>query len=70
MVERLLRLPQVKDRVGYKSDSQIYALIQAGKFPPPIKIGSRASAWVESEINSWLAERIREARGQGADKEV
>jgi prophage regulatory protein len=67
MADKFLRLPQVKDRVGYKSDSQIYALVQAGKFPPPVKIGSRASAWIESEINAWIEQRVAESRATGQE---
>lgn len=34
--------------------SRIYALIDEGDFPPPIKIG-RSSRWLKSEIDSWIA---------------
>ncbi len=33
--------------------SRIYALIDEGEFPPPIKIG-RSSRWLKSEIDSWI----------------
>jgi len=36
--------------------SRIYALIDEGKFPPPIKIG-RSSRWLKSEIDSWITEQ-------------
>lgn len=40
---------------GYVSmgRSRIYALIDDGDFPPPIKIG-RSSRWLKSEIDSWI----------------
>jgi prophage regulatory protein len=57
----LLRLPQVKARVGYER-SQIYALIKAGKFPPPVRIGVRAVAWVRTEVENWIAARIAASR--------
>lgn len=33
--------------------SRIYALIQQGKFPPPIKVG-KSSRWVKTEVDAWL----------------
>lgn len=54
-VDRLLRMPQVLDRVGLKK-TVIYERIKAGTFPKPIKLGS-ASAWLENEIESWIAQQ-------------
>lgn len=62
----LERLPQVKDRTRL-GRSEIYRRIAAGKFPPPIKLGIRASAWVSTEIDDWIAKRIAE-RDQGASR--
>jgi prophage regulatory protein len=55
---RLLRLPQVMDVVGL-SRSTIYALQEEGHFPKSVKLATRAVGWVETEIQAWLAERIR-----------
>jgi prophage regulatory protein len=33
-------------------------LIRAGKFPKPIRLGPNRVAWVETEVDEWLAERI------------
>ncbi|VVT48022.1 Transcriptional regulator, AlpA like [Kosakonia radicincitans] len=33
-----------------------------GKFPSSIKIGSRSIAFVESEIDDWINQRIAESR--------
>lgn len=49
---KLLRLPDVCSRVGMRRTS-IYALIAAGLFPPPVKVGG-ASAWVDLEITRWI----------------
>lgn len=59
--ERLLRLPAVLDRVGYKR-SRFLALVHEGRFPKPVKIGARAVAWPESQIDA-LVERL--VSGQG-----
>lgn len=56
--DRFLRLPAVMARTG-KSKAGIYQDIAAGTFPAPIKIGPRASAWVESEILAWQQARIQ-----------
>jgi prophage regulatory protein len=59
----LERLPQVKARTGL-SRSEIYRRIALGDFPHPIKLGERASAWLEHEITAWIASRVaaRDAR--------
>jgi prophage regulatory protein len=63
MAQKFLRLPQVETITGYKRSS-IYRLIQQGEFPAPIKIGRRASAWLEEDIESWANKRILETRQQ------
>lgn len=61
----LLRLPEVCRRTGC-SRSEIYRRVQAGTFPPPIKLGERASAWAEHEVASWIAARIAERDAKAA----
>ena len=53
----LLRLREVCRRTGL-SRSVIYRRISVGDFPAPVKLGERASAWVESEIAEWCTARI------------
>lgn len=55
----LLRCPDVIARTG-RTKSRIYADIAAGCFPKPVHIGRSAVAWVESEIEAWVAARIAE----------
>ena len=57
MSETFLRLPEVQRRVPY-SRSTIYLLIARGEFPKPHSLGARAVAWLESDIDDWMAERI------------
>lgn len=59
--ERLLRLPAVLERIPYKK-SRFLALVSQGVFPRPVKLGPRAVAWPESQIDA-IVERI--ASGQG-----
>lgn len=56
---RLLRLPQVLDRVGLKK-TVVYDRIKDGTFPKPIKLGS-ASVWLDSDIQAWIEAQVRSA---------
>jgi len=58
---RLLRLEEVKERVGI-GRSQIYKLMQDGRFPRCIKVGGRASAWVAAEVDDWITKCIEDSR--------
>lgn len=44
------------------TDKWFYKLIKDGEFPKPIKLG-RSSRWTESEVKSWLQQRIEASRG-------
>ncbi len=56
-----LRLPEVKAVTGL-SKTSIYELIREKSFPAPVRLGSRAVAWVKSEIRQWAVERVRASR--------
>ena len=55
--QSLLRIRDVRQRTGL-SNSVLYRLMQHGTFPAPVKLGPRASAWVENEVASWIQTRI------------
>ncbi|KMJ43621.1 dipicolinate synthase [Xenorhabdus khoisanae] len=57
----LIRLPEVQRRTGY-SKAWIYKLISDGEFPQQVKIGPRSVAFIEAEIDHWIAQRIAESR--------
>jgi len=59
MQESFIRLKKVEDRTGLKK-SMVYSLISNGEFPKPIKIGERAVAWIESEVDVINAARMAE----------
>ncbi|HHN8425194.1 TPA: helix-turn-helix transcriptional regulator, partial [Morganella morganii] len=40
----------------------IYKLMADKKFPQSVKIGSRSIAFVESEVDAWVANKIAESR--------
>lgn len=50
---RLLRLPEVMDRVGLRR-SAIYQRMGEGRFPKCRSLGAKCSVWVEAEINAWV----------------
>ena len=59
-----LRLPDVCERTG-KPRSTVYREISDGLFPPPVRIGERASAWPDNEIDAVNLARLR---GQNNDE--
>ncbi|MBQ0789197.1 MAG: AlpA family transcriptional regulator [Cycloclasticus sp.] len=65
MTHIILRLPTVKIRTGL-SRSSIYLRMSNNKFPSSISLGGRAVGWLESDIESWLDEKILSS--QSAEK--
>lgn len=57
----IYRLRDVQRLTGL-SRSQIYALASRGSFPRPIKLSERASGWLSSEVEQWIADRIQHSR--------
>jgi prophage regulatory protein len=55
---RLIRLAEVKNRVGYKR-ATIYKKMALGEFPRTYSLGARAVAWLESDIDAWIEGRIK-----------
>ena len=55
--QKFIRLPEVINRTGYQR-SNIYLLMSQGQFPKSVSIGGRAVAWLESEVDSWIQERV------------
>ena len=62
MSDCILRLPQVRDRVGL-SRSTIYLRVSEGTFPKPFSLGGRAVGWLEIEIERWVHRQIQNSRG-------
>lgn len=55
--KRLLRRREVELKTG-KSRAGIYADIRAGIFPAPVPIGLNSVAWLESEVDQWIVDRL------------
>lgn len=54
---RLIRLEEVKERTGL-TRSTLYTYVRSGRFPKPISLTSRCVAWLDSEVDAWIAERV------------
>ncbi|OJH81918.1 helix-turn-helix transcriptional regulator [Serratia marcescens] len=65
--ENLIRLPEVIKRTGI-SKTTIYELINEKRFPSQVKIGTRAVAFIESEIDEWFVNLINTSRNKLAEK--
>jgi len=63
--QSLIRLPEVLKRTGF-GKAWIYRLISEGRFPAPIKIGVRAVAFIESEVDEWIQSVIETNRNNVA----
>lgn len=58
---RFIKLPEVK-RLTSLSTSEIYRRLEVGAFPAQIKLGAKAVAWLEHEINDWINSTIEAGR--------
>lgn len=54
---RLIRLNEVLVMTGL-SRSGMYRSIEKQRFPSQVPIGDRAVAWVESEVQDWVHQRV------------
>jgi prophage regulatory protein len=62
---RLLDRQGLKEKGIDYCSTQIWRLIGAGKFPKPVKIGSK-NVWVEAEIDALIKLRIAERDAKAA----
>ncbi len=53
---RIERLPAVLARTGL-ARSTIYAAIDAGDFPRPLKLSARAIGFIAAEVDEWIEQR-------------
>ncbi|MCY4397605.1 MAG: AlpA family phage regulatory protein [Rhodospirillaceae bacterium] len=54
--DRMVPIRRVAELTGLHRTT-IYRLIKKGKFPPPYKVGERASRWPENVIREWVRGR-------------
>ncbi len=58
---RLIRLESVMNKTGL-SRTGVYSGMKKGTFPAGIKISKRCVAWDETKVNSWISEKINQAK--------
>lgn len=56
MIDRILRIDELVTTTGV-SRSSLYAWMQSGHFPRPVKMGLRAVGWRASVVEAWLESR-------------
>lgn len=57
MNERLIRLPEVMAKLGIKR-STVWLFVKQGRLPKPIKLSAKVTVWKESEISTYIADKI------------
>lgn len=55
---RFLKLKEVTQKTAL-SRSAIYRKMDEGSFPKSVSLGDRAVAWIESEVEEWMEERLQ-----------
>lgn len=53
---RAIKIKEVAAKVGL-GQSTLYRMIADGRFPKPFELVPGRTAWIESDIDDWLAER-------------
>lgn len=59
MPARLLRLPEVMERVGLRR-SAIYQRMSEGRFPRARSLGPKCTVWIEAEIDQWIQDVVQD----------
>ena len=66
---RLIKRPEVESRTGLRKSS-IYQKIETGEFPLPVKLSNKSVAWVEAEVEAWIAMKVAARDAKAAAKAV
>lgn len=54
---KLIKLKQVMECTGL-ARSTVYKFMAENQFPKPVKLGVRMVAWVESEVQEWMQQKV------------
>jgi len=63
MSKTILRLNATLKKTGL-SRSALYSKISKGEFPKQISLSERSIGFLESEVESWIDERVKASRPQ------
>jgi len=55
----ILRCKDVTKKTGI-AKSTLYAMVKSRIFPLPVQLGPRTTGWVESEVETWLTEKVQQ----------
>ncbi|WP_374253921.1 AlpA family transcriptional regulator [Acinetobacter brisouii] len=55
--QRLIRRKEVEAKTGLGASS-LYAMMKKGEFPLCLSLSERRVAWIESEVDQWITDRI------------
>lgn len=55
--EKLLRIRDVAEIVGL-CEAEVYKRVADGSFPAPIQLAPKVSRFLNSEVQTWIAERV------------
>ena len=64
MPEQLYRSRELTELLGI-SRSTLYNWTLSGHFPKPIKLGSRAIAWSEIDVQGWISSQQERTANMG-----
>ena len=53
---RFIRLPELITMLSV-SKPTIWRWVSIGKFPKPVKLGERTSAWSVADVEQWITQR-------------
>ena len=68
-MHKILRMPEVMKNTGL-ARSTIYKLIAENNFPDQISLGVKSVGWLESDIQSWIQDRISRSKNEPAQTEL
>ena len=57
VLDRFIRIEEVSEITGL-AKATIYRYVNGGMFPRPIPLGGRRVAWLLSELQAWMNERL------------
>ncbi|WP_377110115.1 AlpA family transcriptional regulator [Pseudoalteromonas sp. R86517] len=55
---RLIKLKEVIEKTSL-GRSTIYEFMTKGTFPKQISLGAKSVAWLESEVDDWIEDKVR-----------
>ena len=67
-MKNIVKINAVKQQTNL-STASIYRLAKQGDFPKQIKLGVKASGWLQCELDDWIQSRInaRDEEAKGDD---